>query len=390
MMKSPIIKKGIQWGIRIGCVVAVFAYAFFFYGHEKTADEHASQPTATIEEKAAAIAASMSPEDKVGQLLMAGIQQPALDAEAAKQIEECHIGNIILFDRNMESQQQVRQLTAALRKQIAAQSHIAPFIALDQEGGQVLRMRQDFPDVPGEAAVGESGKPEEAKKWAVVTGQTLKDMGINVNFAPVVDLGSKAGRSYSTNPDTVTAFALQACQGYREVGIWCALKHFPGIGRAKTDPHIDGDRVQVSREELEQQELKPFHDMLQQVPQDDVFVMVSNVTFPALDAQWPACLSANVMTDLLRNTYQYQGLILSDDMEMGAMAKHYAFSDMGVMAVKAGADIVLVCHDYGHERETYEGLVKAYQEDEAFRQLVDEKVKRIIRIKLAKGDAMLP
>ena len=390
MMKSPIIKKGIQWGIRIGCVVAVFAYAFFFYGHEKTEDEHASQPTATIEEKAAAIAASMSPEDKAGQLLMAGIQHPALDAEAAKQIEECHIGNVILFDRNMESQQQVRQLTAALRKQIAAQSHIAPFIALDQEGGQVLRMRQDFPDVPGEAAVGESGKPEEAKKWAVVTGQTLKDMGINVNFAPVVDLGSKAGRSYSTNPDTVTAFALQACQGYREAGIWCALKHFPGIGRAKTDPHIDGDRVQVSREELEQQELKPFHDMLQQVPQDDVFVMVSNVTFPALDAQWPACLSANVMTDLLRNTYQYQGLILSDDMEMGAMAKHYAFSDMGVMAVKAGADIVLVCHDYGHERETYEGLVKAYQEDEAFRQLVDEKVKRIIRIKLAKGDAMLP
>lgn len=390
MMKSPIIKKGIQWGIRIGCVVAVFAYAFFFYGHEKTEDEHASQPTPTIEEKAAAIAASMSPEDKAGQLLMAGIQHPALDAEAAKQIEECHIGNVILFDRNMESQQQVRQLTAALRKQIAAQSHIAPFIALDQEGGQVLRMRQDFPDVPGEAAVGESGKPEEAKKWAVVTGQTLKDMGINVNFAPVVDLGSKAGRSYSTNPDTVTAFALQACQGYREAGIWCALKHFPGIGRAKTDPHIDGDRVQVSREELEQQELKPFHDMLQQVPQDDVFVMVSNVTFPALDAQWPACLSANVMTDLLRNTYQYQGLILSDDMEMGAIAKHYAFSDMGVMAVKAGADIVLVCHDYGHERETYEGLVKAYQEDESFRQLVDEKVKRIIRIKLAKGDAMLP
>ena len=390
MMKSPIIKKGIQWGIRIGCVVAVFAYAFFFYGHEKTADEHASQPTATIEEKAAAIAAAMSPEDKVGQLLMAGIQHPALDAEAAKQIEKCHIGNIILFDRNMESQQQVRQLTAALRRQIAAQSHIAPFIALDQEGGQVLRMRQDFPAVPGEAAVGESGKPEEAKKWAVWTGQTLKDMGINLNFAPVVDLGSNAGRSYSTNPDTVTAFALQACQGYREAGIWCALKHFPGIGRAKTDPHIDGDRVQVSREELEQQELKPFHDMLQQVPQDDVFVMVSNVTFPALDAQWPACLSANVMTDLLRNTYQYQGLILSDDMEMGAMAKHYAFSDMGVMAVKAGADIVLVCHDYGHERETYEGLVKAYQEDEAFRQLVDEKVKRIIRIKLAKGDAMLP
>lgn len=390
MMKSPIIKKGIQWGIRIGCVVAVFAYAFFFYGHEKTEERDTEQPTTSVEEKAETIAASMSPEEKAGQLLMAGIQHTTLDAEAAGQIADCHIGNIILFDRNMESQQQVRQLTAALRKQIAGQSHIAPFIALDQEGGQVLRMRQDFPAVPGEEAIGESGRPEEAKKWAAITGQTLKNMGINVNFAPVVDLGSKAGRSYSTNPDTVTAFAVQACQGYSEAGIWCALKHFPGIGRAKTDPHIDGDRVQASREELEQQELKPFRDILQQVQQDSVFVMVSNVTFPSLDAQWPACLSAHIMTDILRNTYQYQGLILSDDMEMGAMAKHYAFSDMGVMAIKAGADMVLVCHEYGHERETYEGLVKAYKEDEAFRQLADEKVKRIIRIKLAKGDMMLP
>lgn len=389
MMKSQIIKKGLRWGIRIGCVAAVFVYAFFFYGHDDQKEAAKPSHELSIEEKSEKIAAVMSPEDKVGQLLMAGILKPTLDADAAKQIQDCHIGNIILFDRNMESQQQVSQLTNKLRSQITTQSHIAPFIALDQEGGQVLRMRQDFPAVPSETQIGKSGQPEEAKKWASITGKTLQQMGINVNFAPVVDLGSKAERSYSMDPDVVTNFAVQACQGYADAGIWCALKHFPGIGKVKTDPHVDGDQVQVSREELEQQDLKPFRDILQQVSQDAVFVMVSNVTFPALDAQYPACVSNKIMTDLLRHTYQYQGLIVSDDMEMGAMAKHYAFSDMGVMAIKAGADMVLVCHDYGHERETYEGLLNAYRNDDAFRQLVDERVQRIIRIKLAKGTEML-
>lgn len=389
MMKSQIIKKGLRWGIRIGCVAAVFVYAFFFYGHDDQKEAAKPSHELSIEEKSEKIAAVMSPEDKVGQLLMAGILKPTLDADAGKQIQDCHIGNIILFDRNMESQQQVSQLTNKLRSQITTQSHIAPFIALDQEGGQVLRMRQDFPAVPSETQIGKSGQPEEAKKWASITGKTLQQMGINVNFAPVVDLGSKAERSYSMDPDVVTNFAVQACQGYADAGIWCALKHFPGIGKVKTDPHVDGDQVQVSREELEQQDLKPFRDILQQVSQDAVFVMVSNVNFPALDAQYPACVSNKIMTDLLRHTYQYQGLIVSDDMEMGAMAKHYAFSDMGVMAIKAGADMVLVCHDYGHERETYEGLLNAYRNDDAFRQLVDERVQRIIRIKLAKGTEML-
>mgnify|MGYP002521507998 FL=1 len=389
MMKSQIIKKGLRWGIRIGCVAAVFVYAFFFYGHDDQKEAAKPSHELSIEEKSEKIAAAMSPEDKVGQLLMAGILKPTLDADAGKQIQDCHIGNIILFDRNMESQQQVSQLTNKLRSQITTQSHIAPFIALDQEGGQVLRMRQDFPAVPSETQIGKSGQPEEAKKWASITGKTLQQMGINVNFAPVVDLGSKAERSYSMDPDVVTNFAVQACQGYADAGIWCALKHFPGIGKVKTDPHVDGDQVQVSREELEQQDLKPFRDILQQVSQDAVFVMVSNVNFPALDAQYPACVSNKIMTDLLRHTYQYQGLIVSDDMEMGAMAKHYAFSDMGVMAIKAGADMVLVCHDYGHERETYEGLLNAYRNDDAFRQLVDERVQRIIRIKLAKGTEML-
>ncbi|MCH4166133.1 MAG: beta-N-acetylhexosaminidase [Megasphaera sp.] len=335
------------------------------------------------EDKAQHIVDTMSAEDKVGQLLMVGILTPSLDQDASWQLSQFHLGNVILFDRNMESPEQVKRLTGKIRQQIEKQSGVMPFIALDQEGGKVLRMRSAFPAVPSEAAIGQGGDPAAAKKWAVTTGTQLKNMGINVNFAPVVDLGSPAERSYSIDPAVVTAFAQAACSGYSQAGIWCSLKHFPGIGKVKTDPHIDGDSVKADKEELMDQDLKPFANLIKTVPKDTMFIMVSNVTFPALDAALPACVSQPIMTDLLRNQLHYDGLIVSDDMEMGAMAKHYAFADMGVMAIKAGADMVLVCHDYGHEQETYTGLLKAYTSDPDFKRMVDEKVLHIVRVKLA-------
>lgn len=336
----------------------------------------------TVEEKAAAMVQQMSPEKRVGQLMMVGILAPTLDTDASWQLSQYPMGNIILFDRNMESPDQVKQLTAAVTKAVTDNTGVAPFIGVDQEGGQVLRMRSQFPAVPSEAAIGQTGNPAEAKQWAMTTGKALKDMGITVNFAPVVDLGSSAERSYSDDPDTVIAFAKEAIAGYTESHVWSALKHFPGIGKVKTDPHIDGDSVTESQDILDQQDLRPFRELIPQLHPDGTFIMVSNVTFPALDPNVPACVSKPIMTDLLRNQYQYKGLIVSDDMEMGAMAKHYAFRDMGVMAIKAGADMVLVCHDYGHERETYEGLLAEYKSNPDFQKLVDEKAQRIVLTKL--------
>lgn len=372
------------------CMVVLIGICAYFLvgGNDSPMTTKEEQAPLTIEEQAQQLVSRMSAEEKAGQLLMVGIHGTQADESVKKQLAACHAGNVILFDRNMESQEQVKTLTGEVRNYIAAQAGIAPFVALDQEGGQVLRMRDSFPDVPSEAFIGRSGNPDGAKNWARTTGKELKAMGINVNFAPVVDINSPAERSYGADADTVTQFALKACEGYAEAGVWCTIKHFPGIGKAKTDPHIDGDRVQASRSELEANDIKPFRDILQKVRHDNVFVMVSNVTFPALDETWPACVSKPIMTELLRKDLSYKGIIFSDDMEMGAMAKHYAFSEMGVMAIKAGADMILVCHDYGHERETYEGIVAAYKEDAAFRKLVDERVTRIIRIKLANKDKL--
>ncbi|MGE1061724.1 glycoside hydrolase family 3 N-terminal domain-containing protein [Megasphaera paucivorans] len=336
----------------------------------------------TINEQAKQIVARMSDTQKIGQLMMIGITGPVVDIKTDRALAKYKFGNVILFDRNMQNQNQVKKLTADLQEKISINSGIFPFIALDQEGGAVLRMRSHFPEVPSEQELGRK-KPSETKIWAETTGKELKEMGININFSPVVDLGLSHGRSYSDDPGVVSTYAEQACTGYKDAGILCVLKHFPGIGKAEIDPHMDGASVAVGREQLEQEDLKPFRDLIQRIDNKNMFVMVSNVTFPALDTHYPACVSEKIMTDILRNQYGYKGLILTDDMEMGAMSKHYTFSQMGVMAVKAGADIILVCHDYEHEQEVYKGLLKAYRSGELSRDKIDKKVLRIVEMKLA-------
>ena len=376
-MKKRNAKSGIFLALAV--LVLVLAGAWFFWNRSPAVPSPSSPGGTVQEDEAARLVHKMSPEEKIGQLMMIGLAGTTIDDQAQRQLEYCHAGNVILFDRNMDRPDQVQHLTKKIDTTIRKKSGVMPFIALDQEGGQVLRMRKAFPPIPSEQAIGQSGQPEQAKQWALTTGTELKKLGINVNFAPVVDLGSQAERSYSLDPGVVTQFAHEAVAGYGQAGIWCSLKHFPGIGKVKTDPHIDGDSVNSSKDELLKQDLKPFENLIKR---EDNQKMVSNVTFPALDPNLPACVSKPIMTDLLRHTFGYQGLIVSDDMEMGAMAKHYAFADMGVMAIKAGADIVLVCHEYAHERETYDGLLKEYKNNADFRALVDEKVTRIVRTKL--------
>lgn len=364
------------------CVaIGIIAGGCFGGNSSSSAPAGKEMKAATIDEQADKIVSNMTESQKIGQLMMIGIEGKTLDKNAAYMLNEYKFGNLILFDRNMDNPDQVRKLTGDMKKAVKKNSGVEPLIALDQEGGLVLRMRAHFPAIPSESEIGRQD-PSQAKKWAMTTGDELKKLGFNVDFAPVVDLGSPRGRSFSNDPDKVITYASQACQGYKESGVWSALKHFPGIGKAKIDPHIDGDSVSISRAELEQEDMKPFRELIKTVDNNDTFVMVSNVTYPMLDSQYPACLSERIMTDILRNEYGYKGLILTDDMEMGAMSKHYAFEDMGVRAILAGADMVIVCHEYGHEQEVYNGLLKAYRDGRLSHEMVDEKVTRIVKTKL--------
>ncbi len=347
---------------------------------EAKGEESASPKALTLEEQAEQFVSHMSDSQKVGQLMMVGLPGDTLDADGRYMLTEFPNGNVILFDRNMKNPEQVRNLTADIQKEVRAATGLPAFIAVDQEGGQVRRMEEYMPAMPAAATLGKQN-PEVTYDWAVKTGKALREMGINLNFAPVVDLDGAYERSYGKTPEEVIPYAKAAIRGYTESGVMTSLKHFPGIGKVKTDPHLDGDVVPLSRQELDQQDGKPFHDIITAMDADKTFVMVSNVTFPMLEEKVPACLSKTIMKDILRDVYGYQGLVLTDDMDMGAMAKHYPFQEMGVQAILAGADMILVCQDASHAQQVYNGLLKAYRSGKLDKKLVDEKVKRIVFVK---------
>ena len=338
------------------------------------------QENLTIDEKVDQIVESMSQTEKLGQMVMIGIQGTKVDDDSLYMLNQYHMGGVILFDRNMDSPEQVKQLTSDLQAQ--SNEKVPLFIGIDEEGGDVVRMAEKLTPPPSQKEIGATGDIEQAKTWAIKTAKSLKDMGINVNFAPVADVGSNDKRSYSTDTNTVIDFVRAATKGYQQENIIYSLKHFPGIGKGKVDSHVDSSNIDVVKEVLMTEDILPFKTIIDENEPNDYFILVSHLKYPALDEEYPASLSSKIMTDLLRNELGYKGIIITDDMEMGAVANHNDFRSIGVKAVKAGADIVLVCHEYEHQQEVYLGLLDAVNSGEISQQRIDESVKRIIKVKL--------
>lgn len=338
------------------------------------------QENLTIDEKVDKIVESMSQTEKLGQMVMIGIQGTKVDDDSLYMLNQYHMGGVILFDRNMESPEQVKQLTSDLQAQ--SNEKVPLFIGIDEEGGDVVRMAEKLTPPPSQKEIGATGDIEQAKTWAIKTAKSLKEMGINVNFAPVADVGSNDKRSYSTDTNTVIDFVRAATKGYQQENIIYSLKHFPGIGKGKVDSHVDSSNIDVVKEVLMTEDIIPFKTIIDENDPNDYFILVSHLKYPALDEEYPASLSSKIMTDLLRNELGYKGIIITDDMEMGAVANHNDFRSIGVKAVKAGADIVLVCHEYEHQQEVYLGLLDAVNSGEISQERIDESVKRIIKVKL--------
>ena len=338
------------------------------------------QENLTIDEKVDKTVASMSQTEKLGQMVMIGIQGTKVDDDSLYMLHQFHMGGVILFDRNMDSLEQVKQLTSDLQAQ--SNEKVPLFIGIDEEGGDVVRMAEKLTPPPSQKEIGATGDIEQARTWAIKTAKSLKDMGINVNFAPVADVGSNDKRSYSTDTNTVIDFVRAATKGYQQENIIYSLKHFPGIGKGKVDSHVDSSNIDVVKEVLMTEDIIPFKTIIDENDPNDYFILVSHLKYPALDEEYPASLSSKIMTDLLRNEFGYKGIIITDDMEMGAVANHNDFRSIGVKAVKAGADIVLVCHEYEHQQEVYLGLLDAVNSGEISQERIDESVKRIIKVKL--------
>ena len=345
--------------------------------------ESVAQSELSPEEKVDKLVANMSDADKVGQLLMIGIHGKTLNDDAKFMLNEYRVGGIILFDRNMESKDQVKSLITDINKTGKSAGLTPLFIGIDQEGGAVARMEDQLIKVPPAEELGKE-PIEQAVSLAKQSGTELKDLGFNINFAPIADLGLTYGRSFSTNPDDVVRYASAVGKAYDEAGLWYSYKHFPGIGKTDVDLHADTSVVPVSKETLLNEDTKVFVDLIKQSKPNTYAIMVSHAMYPQIDADHPSSLSKAIITDWLRKDMGYNGVVVTDDMDMGALAKHYTFGDMAVQSILAGSDILLVCHEYEHMQEAYNGLMKAVKDGRISKERLDESVKRILLMKMSK------
>ena len=346
-------------------------------GCGKTSEADSSKPE-TLDDKVDAIVNSMSLAEKVGQMVMIGVHGTEINDDSRYMLNQYHIGGVIFFDRNLQSAEQTKKFTADLQAQAGK---VPLFIAIDEEGGPVARGR-DFIEVPPAAqSLGQGGDNTKVEAWAQKTGAYLKELGINVNFAPVADVGTNP-REYAADGQTVAKFVAAAAQGYESAHEIYTLKHFPGIGRGTVDSHFERSEIPATKDELLAQDLVPFKEIIANHSPENFMVMISHLVYPALDKNHTASLSAEIQTKLLRQELGFNGVIITDSLEMGAVSKYGDFRSLGVQAVQAGADIALVCHEYPHETDVYLGLLEAAEKGVISEERINESVKRIVKMKL--------
>lgn len=327
--------------------------------------------------------ADMTLEEKVGQLMVVGFYGKEVSSEAIDMIKNKHIGGMIYFDRNMESPKQVAELSNTLQQTAAESKNQLPLmIAVDQEGGDILRMRSQVSPIPSQQTLAKLGSAETVYNVAKLNATELQAMGVNLNFAPVLDLSKTDSRSFGTDPKKAAEYGMKVLEGFQTASVTGALKHFPGHGRSSVDPHLNSSSVEANQLDLENSDIYPFTQLIREVDNQKFFVMVTHIKYPAYDKEKPASLSKVIIQDLLRKKLGYEGIVVTDDLEMGAVNKLYSYKTLGSEAILAGADLLLVCHEYKNQLEVYNGIIEAVHSGEIPMERINEAAKRVISYKL--------
>jgi len=283
---------------------------------------------------------------ELGQLLLTGVPGTELDPATAATFRRLQPGGYILFGRNIESPAQLRKLIDDLRDL----SDTEPFITIDQEGGRVSRLRLVGSEPPSAQQLRDKGDLALIERHGVLTGQVLRAFGFNLDLCPVLDLSfddeadnSLKGRCYGRTPDEVIRNATLFNLGLRREGILSCGKHFPGYASAEVDPHHELPVIDKTLEEMEALELRSFRALLPDLDS----VMACHSHYPCWDAdrpRWPASLSKNVIGQFLRNQLAYDGLVMTDDLDMGAVLNEVSFEETIRACIEAGNDLAMICH----------------------------------------------
>ena len=328
------------------------------------------------------LARALTLREQLGQRIAVGFPGTELTEEFLDFLAEFKIGNLILFKRNIESTRQIQRLAGQLQKIVSDNTGYPAFLMIDQEGGPIVRLPEEAVNAPGAMAIAATGNPGNAYLAGQLTGKQLAEVGINFDLAPVLDINCNPDnpvigvRSYGDTPEQTAEYGLAMMQGLLSQKVIPCVKHFPGHGDTREDSHLSLPVVDKTREELWQMELVPF---VQAVKAGVPAIMTSHVVYPALEpGRIPATMSRAVITGLLREEMGYQGMVVSDSMEMAAIHKYYGTSEGVLSAFCAGVDIVLISHSMEQAREAILMAEKAVASGALQREAVEEAVDRIL------------
>ncbi len=327
----------------------------------------------------------MTLEEKIGQLFFIGIPGPELDAATRKIIDEIKPGGICLFARNIREAKQTRDLLDSITTALTIQ----PFLSLDQEGGLVDRLRRILTPMPAPDKI---RTPKDSRKLAEIIAESVKILGFNMNFAPVVDVidlsrsqfsNGLHSRAFGRSADEVIDLAGVFLNILQKNGCIGCLKHFPGLGASEVDSHEELPSVHITKDELAGIDLIPYVELFK--TGEIAAVMVAHAAYPKLDLQevdqsgklLPSSLNFNIVTKLLRQQLGYDGMVLTDDLEMGAILKKYGIGEACVLAILAGEDMLSICAGVDSIYEGHAAVMDAIATGRISEKRIDQSVKRI-------------
>jgi len=322
-----------------------------------------------------------SNEQIAGQRLMAGFDGTRLNDDLIFLIDTLKIGGIILFSRNLTIPDQIKDLCMSVQEYAIKCGQPPLFISIDQEGGQVARLKEPFTQFSGNPGM---KNEEDAGHFAETTASELKNVGINMNMAPVLDVAFDnkksimKNRSWGNDPEWVSKLGATVIERLQKNGIMAVAKHFPGIGRTVLDSHIEMPPLDADLRTLESSDLRPFYEAIKH---DVSGIMLSHILYSKIDIKWPASLSTKIAKDLLRDSMGFDGIVMTDDLDMGAIKNNYDIKAVIKQILSADIDIALICHKGPNIEIAYEKILKGLKDSKNIKAKGKESVRRILKTK---------
>lgn len=323
----------------------------------------------------------MTLKEKIGQLFMLGFTGTSVSTELAALMAEYRPGGLIVFARNLESSEQIVELTNDLQG-LSPDSPL--LLAIDQEGGRVSRLPAGFTIFPPCAVLGRCGSTDLAYAAAKTTAAELRAVGLNMNMAPVLDLNTNPAnpiigdRAFSEEPAQVGELGVATMKGLQDHHVVACGKHFPGHGDTTADSHKELPVVHASAHRLRELELRPFQHA---IANGLTAIMTAHVLYPKLDAERPATLSPFFLNTILREELGFTGVIYSDDLEMNAIIDHYGIEEASVLAFRAGVDVLLICKDQDRAVKAMEALYRATTDGTISAERIEASLRRVTELK---------